>query len=204
MIAAQPINNCVSHSCDAIKGVVTKAKVCAEGPACTITHCDIQRGCVHEPVLCQVSPGSCASYKCNPSTDKCEIVIPDCDDHNPCTVDSFDVHSGCTHTPKCVAKDLCTISSCGPTGQCSYSAKNCNDGNLCTVDSCDLCTGACLHTPITCSCGSGNVGTCNPQTAECEIRKACSNNSDCPSDGNPSSVPVCTPVGCTNLIRMVA
>jgi len=193
LISAKPPNQCVTYTCDAKLGVVSTPVTCAAGPACTTTHCDSSRGCVNDAVVCVST--ACATYQCNPQSNKCELVIPNCDDGDACTDDSYNPAVGCVHTPHCVATDLCTLTTCR-AGQCSNTPKNCDDGNACTIDSCDLCTGSCVHTLITCACGTGNVGTCDPTTALCTIRPACTNDSDCPSDGNPIHIPYCSPLGC--------
>jgi len=75
---------------------------------------------------------------------------------------------------------LCVTAGCDVTsGICSFTNKNCDDGNACTADSCDESSGNCVNTPITCSCPSGSIGSCNATTGQCSYNPACRSTSDC-------------------------
>jgi len=193
-------NQCIIQSCDSAKGFTQKSRVCESKDLCTKSHCDAVRGCVHEPVVCESTGVTAHAYKCNPSNGKCELCVEcvDCDDKDDCTIDSFDLAVGCVHKPLCVSTDKCVSAKC-VKGKCVHKQNNCDDGNACTVDSCDVATGKCEHKLRTCSCSSGEVGSCDSKTGECITKPKCTNNEEC-KDNDVTTVDICNElVGCINV-----
>ena len=134
---------------------------CGDKNPCTVDYCDVQLGCVNDPLDAPCDDGNkctvndwCADGQCAPG------MPANCNDENVCTADDCDPQTGCTNTPQdgecsdgdeCTTGDTCVNGSCQTTG-----TLECIDGNKCTQDSC-LPDVGCKFDPIIPCCGNAAV-----------------------------------------------
>ena len=144
--------------------------------ACTLGHCDVQKGCLAMPadvtVGCDVDGDKCTLDHCGDKSGTCvaTAAVADCDDQIACTLDTCDKATGCVHTPQDSA---------------------CDDGNVCTTDTCAVGVG-CTHPPVGGSCAlAGDLG-CSANTCVAGACQAGVVVNTCAIDGQ------CVPGGTTH------
>lgn len=142
------IGTCFDGEC-----IVTEAKDCSDGDACT-------------------------DDVCNPETGDCAQSASDCDDNNPCTSDACDVTTGCRHTnddtATCSDGDECTTDVCGG-GLCRSTQLNCSG----LTDDCN--EGVCVAG--TCEAQPANQGgACADGLDACDTAGSCNGNGACVGD----------------------
>ena len=178
---------------------------CDDGNECTDDLCDTDHGtcsnpAVADPIQCNYEGGvgACESGVCVAPTPAC-AADPCPEDDDPCTYapecraagggrtcEEARVPNGTACEPEGLPAGACQEGAC--TGLCV--GVDCSDGNDCTTDpSCDPQYGTCAgggfeQSGTRCN---GNRGYCDGQ-GECV---ECADDSHCPDDNNPCTVPSC-------------
>jgi len=129
--------NCTDYSCDPKTGVVTTK----------------ERDCSN-----MTEPGTCAMYKCDPSSDRCvfHLVIDTetaCPTDNPnCTIVTCNDQTGykCQYQPReNISDDPCLVSKCDPKTGDIYFVGKCDLPFKCITTEC-LAGGICVNSTNTC------------------------------------------------------
>ncbi len=173
---------------------------CTDGLDCTNSHCDPQRGCVHDlrsgfclvGGVCyahgQAHASGCATCDVNVSTSSLTPVAngTTCNDGNPCTQTDTCQNGACVGGNPIIClviNDPCNSWACNPAnGQCASTPKplgtSCSNFSPC--DGGEICNGqgSCVAgAPIDC-------GPCNACDRTTGICRPANNDATCPGDGN--------------------
>lgn len=154
---------CVPSSCDVDAD-------CSDDDACNgIEHCESGQCAGGTPVVCDVTPGTCAPETCDSRLGVC-VPAPDatlCDDGVACTVDRCEGRSGGVFSCTSTASDLA-----------------CDDGNPCTLEACDAATG-CVFTDVPCPGSTSCLASdgCDGTTGLCSFRSLCAMGQICTTTG---------------------
>ncbi len=178
-----------------------------DGLECTDDACDGAGTCAHPPLAggtpCTDDGVECTDDTCN-GAGACvhppaSVGTPCTDtDGNECTLAECDGAGACANpapngTPCTDDGNVCTDNACDGGGTCAANPNSnpCDDGLFCNGD--DSCAGG------TCSVHTGDPcagGVCDEVLDECQD---CSQNSDCPDDGNPCTDEVCLGGACSSV-----
>lgn len=154
---------------------------CSDGNACTQTDVCQAGACVGSNEVVCSDPGQCRSAACNPATGSCEQS----NDPNG---------TSCSDGDTCSNGDTCQDGAC-VSGPPLPNGTPCSDGNLCTTG--DSCTGGvCSGQPVSCTGTECAVGSCNPNTGQCETNPL-PDGTSCDADEDQCSIDACAAGVCT-------
>ena len=177
---------CTADSCDEANdscNYVPSNQACSDGLYCNgVETCVVGVGCqAGSPIVCNDNL-SCTADSCNEITDSCNFAPNDivCDDGFACN-----------------GVETCSVAGPVGTGCIAGTAVQCPnaDGMTCTEESCQEPNGACIATPNSGLCNTGQ--NCIPPLG-CIAATACTMNSQC-DDGNAcNGVETCNGVFCVD------
>jgi hypothetical protein len=192
--------------------------VCPTQSACTLSHCDLNLGCVYAPacpddgIVCNGTE-YCIVFNNQPSCGR--LTLNGCNDGDACTIDYCQEPLGCQHDPlNCNDGDPCTFDSCDPSLGCTYAdvlccqtTADCVD-QACRVDRTCVAAFCTAGTPRDCDDDDPfTIDTCDPATGCVHTNTtpttlppggSCDDDGDCPADPDPCRVAACVAgQGCT-------